>query len=64
MIQMALVIQMVSFKMIIKMDIEINLIYDRKLQIKNYKIYKISNKITKFTNLLLVLYRRLQNFSN
>ena len=64
MIQMALVIQMVSFKMIIKMDIEINLIYDRKLQIKNYKIYKISNKITKFTNLLLVLYKRLQNFSN
>ena len=31
------------------MDIEINLIYNKILQIKNYKIYKISNKITKFT---------------
>ena len=45
---MALVIQMVSFKMIIKMDIEINLIYDRKLQIKNYKIFKL---VTKLQNL-------------
>ena len=38
---------------IIKMDIEINIIYNKLLQIKNYKIYKISNKITKFTKFII-----------
>ena len=39
------------------MDIEINLIYNKILQIKNRKIYKISNKFKNLQNFQLVLYK-------